>query len=159
MAAKIAMRYVDPLTVTTSHTYAMIQCFCGDVFKCGGTPEKVEAAQAIWTAQHKDCVEQKREGRKVFWMSFCDPDRPKGSQFLGACLVDVTAEEADAAAIEVMLRFPFAQSDAEWIAAATSKAHRLGCNPGGEIASMEVAGGPSHALALHTVHVDGPRHD
>ena len=76
--------------------------------------------------------------RKVFWLSFCDGDKPKGEQFLGACVIEVTAEEADEAAVDVMLRFPFAQPGSEWLAAATRKAHRHGCNPGGEVASMEV---------------------
>ncbi len=52
--------------------------------------------------------------------------------------MEVTADEADLAAIEMMLQFPFAQPDAKWIAAATKNAWALGCNPGGEIASMEV---------------------
>jgi hypothetical protein len=78
------------------------------------------------------------EIRKVFWLSFCDADRPAGQQFLGACLIDVTAAEADEAAIEVALRFPLAQAGAEWLAAAMRKAHQLGCNPGGEVASMEI---------------------
>lgn len=32
---------------------------------------------------------------RTFWLSFCDGDRPKGQQFLGACVVDVTDEEAE----------------------------------------------------------------
>jgi hypothetical protein len=91
-----------------------------------------------WRAEHKGCSTKKREGVKTFWMSFCDSARPKGKQFLGACVIDVTAAEADDAAILVLLRFPFAQPNAEWIAAATTNAHRLGCNPGGEIATMEI---------------------
>ncbi len=80
--------------------------------------------------------------RKVFWLSFCDGKRPKGQQFLGACVIEVTAEEAFEAAIEVALRFPLAQEGAEWIAAATKKAWALGCNPGGEIATAEMP--PDH---------------
>jgi hypothetical protein len=74
----------------------------------------------------------------MFWLSFCDADRPKGQQFLGACVIEVTAAEADAAALDVLLRFPFAQPEAEWLAAAVTKAHQLGCNPGGQVASREV---------------------
>lgn len=118
--------------------HIMTLCQCGDVFNEFGPHDEVDARYETWNEAHANCVEKQREGRKVFWMSFCDADLPAGSQFLGACLIDVTAEEADAAAIEVMLRFPMAQPDAEWIAAATSKAHRLGCNPGGQIAFHEM---------------------
>ena len=127
------------ITLDVTHEMAMIQCRCGDVFRAAGTPASVRTKQKAWEAQHSSCVEQKRDGSKVFWLSFYDADRPKGEQFLGACVVDVTAEEADAAALEVALKFPFAQPDSEWIAAATMKAHRLGCNPGGEVATMEVS--------------------
>lgn len=78
------------------------------------------------------------EGVKTFWLSFCDSERPKGQQFLGACIVDVTAADADEAAVFIALRFPLAQPDSEWIGAASWKAHRLGCNPGGEMASLEI---------------------
>lgn len=84
---------------------------------------------------------------KTFWLSFCDPEKPKGQQFLGACVVSVMAEEVEAAAIEVLLRFPQAQDGAEYIAAATRKAHRLGCNPGGEVASVEVQS--DHPMLTH----------
>ena len=83
-------------------------------------------------------VERQREGKKMFWLSFCDSNRLKGAQFLGAAVVEVTAEEADEAAVDVMLWYPFAQPDSEWIVAAVTKAHRLGCNPGGEVTSIEV---------------------
>lgn len=131
------MKYSEPVTVTFGG-FSMTQCVCGDVFEAEGYPDEIRAAQAIWDAEHKHCKLKQREGRKVFWMSFCDSERPKGQQFLGACIIEVTAEEADEAAIDVMLRFPFAEPDAEWIAAAVKKAHRLGCNPGGQIAAMEM---------------------
>lgn len=76
--------------------------------------------------------------RKLFWLSFCDSDRPKGSQFLGVCIVEVTSDEAADMLIELVLRFPHAQDGAEWIAAASRKAHRLGCNPGGQMAAVEL---------------------
>ena len=44
-----------------------------------------------------------------WWLSFCDASRPKGSRFLGACLVK-----------------------ARGFYTATLVAHALGCNPGGE---------------------------
>jgi hypothetical protein len=76
--------------------------------------------------------------KKVFWLSFCDADLPKGQQFVGACIVEVTQEEADEAKLVIAERFPQALDGAEWIGAATRKAHRLGCNPGGEVASVEL---------------------
>ena len=75
---------------------------------------------------------------KTFWLSFSDPDRPKGEQFLGVCLVDVTQADADAARRDLARRHPQAQDGAEWLAAAITKAHRLHCNPGGEVLSFEV---------------------
>ena len=84
---------------------------------------------------------------KTFWLSFCDVTRPKGQQFLGACLIEVTAEEALAAALDLLLRFPMAQPDAEWIGAASTKAWRLGCNPGGEMASAEIP--PANPMLAH----------
>lgn len=75
---------------------------------------------------------------KVFWLSFCDPERPTGQQFLGACLVRVTEAEAAAALERVIARFPDTPLGAEWLAAACAKAGALGCNPGGEVASAEI---------------------
>jgi len=124
------------------HMHSMIMCVCGDVFHESGSSEVVRQKERTWTKAHRHCKLPKREGRKVFWLSFCDGARHKGQQFLGACIVEVTAAEADEAAIDVMLMFPLAQPGAEWIAAASRKAHRLGCNPGGEMASMEIE--PDH---------------
>lgn len=78
--------------------------------------------------------------QKVFWLSFCDAHRPTGQQFLGACLIRVDAQEAADAEVELKQRFPHTQPGAgsEWLAAAIKNAHRLGCNPGGEVASCEI---------------------
>jgi hypothetical protein len=46
-----------------------------------------------------------------WWLSFCDPDLPEGTQFLGACMVQANS-----------------------IPAAITTAHLLGINPGGEVA-------------------------
>jgi hypothetical protein len=75
---------------------------------------------------------------RTFWLSFCNPDRPKGEQFVGVCVVDVNDQDAERAKAVLRRRFPNALPDAEWIAAATSKAHRNGCNPGGEVAGYDV---------------------
>lgn len=45
----------------------------------------------------------------TFWLSFADPNAPKGSQFLGALIVE-----------------------GESFLDAVQNAHKLGCNPGGE---------------------------
>lgn len=47
----------------------------------------------------------------LYWLSFVDDERPKGSQFLGAAIVEA---ENSLDAVRV--------------------AHHLGCNPGGEVA-------------------------
>ena len=48
------------------------------------------------------------------WLSFADPGRPKGTQFLGAVIVEAPS-----------------------FAAAVGLAHMLGCNPGGECQGAE----------------------
>lgn len=83
---------------------------------------------------------------RTFWLSFCDPDRPEGQKFLGAAVVDVTDEEAAAVTPLMRATFPLAQDGAEWIAAATGKAHAFGCNPGGEVSSVEITGAAHAAL-------------
>lgn len=50
----------------------------------------------------------------LFYLSFCDVNKPKGQQFLGATIV---------AADDAM--------------EAVAKSHRLGINPGGEVAIVE----------------------
>jgi hypothetical protein len=51
----------------------------------------------------------------LWWLSFCDPHRPDGAQFLGACIVGGLD-----------------------IATAAMSAHALGCNPGGEVMGVEM---------------------
>lgn len=50
-----------------------------------------------------------------YYLSFCDPNKPKGSQFLGACVVEAHDERG-----------------------AYLRATALGINPGGEIAMWEI---------------------
>lgn len=52
-----------------------------------------------------------------WWLSFCDPERPTGRQFLGAAMVQ--------APNSLM---------------AVSEAHRLKINPGGEVALLDLSG-------------------
>lgn len=51
----------------------------------------------------------------LFWLSFADPSRPKGAQFLGACVI-VGATLIDA----------------------VKNAHIFGCNPGGEVMGTQI---------------------
>lgn len=51
----------------------------------------------------------------LHWMSFCDPDKPEGTQFLGVAIVEA-----------------FDLGEAMTIA------WRRGCNPGGEVGSFEI---------------------
>ncbi len=50
-----------------------------------------------------------------FYLSFCDPGRPKGQQFLGATVVDADGPEG-----------------------AIARARVLGVNPGGEVAIVDL---------------------
>ena len=114
------------------------------------------------TTDHKE-EERERDGRllshdsamiqsppvKIFWLSFCDTAKKKGDQFLGGCVVEVTDEEAREALTELVLRFPDHREGAEWIAAATRKASRTGCNPGGEVAGYDITDGSPSTLARY----------
>jgi hypothetical protein len=53
----------------------------------------------------------------LYWLSFCDSDRPKGQQFLGACLVPAGETGDHKADLRIALQ----------------NAWLLGCNPGGEV--------------------------
>jgi hypothetical protein len=75
---------------------------------------------------------------RIFWLSFCDRDRPTGEQFRGAVVIEVTPDEAEAARAMVRERYPMAASESAWLAAAIRKAHHLQCNPGGEVAAHEI---------------------
>lgn len=69
---------------------------------------------------------------KTFWLSFCDGERPKGQQFLGVSVVDVDDEDVEDA------RAVLPRSGDHWVGAAMLKAWRDGCNPGGQMASIEI---------------------
>lgn len=80
---------------------------------------------------------------KTLWLSFADGTKPKGSQFLGVAVVEVSDAEATAALVQVRINFPRAKPGAEWVAAASRKAWMRGCNPGGQVLSVELS--PEHA--------------
>jgi len=74
--------------------------------------------------------------QRTYWLSFCDSDRPRGQQFLGACVVQVTSDDvARALAIRPDMYDPV---KGPWIAAAVMVAWAHRCNPGGEVASVRV---------------------
>jgi len=56
--------------------------------------------------------------RSAFWLSFSDPDAPRGKRFLGVALVDM---DADASAVEIIRH--------TW---------KLGINPGGAVAISQL---------------------
>lgn len=87
---------------------------------------------------------------RTFWLSFCDPNKPKGKQFLGVSVVEVDDDDVEIARIlgPVSGRLP----GTEGLTAAVVKSHATGCNPGGEVGSVEI---PQAALD----HLkDTPRH-
>lgn len=53
-----------------------------------------------------------------WWLSFVDPDRPRGQRFMGACIVEGGC-----------------------MASAALSARRAGCNPGGEAMGMSILEG------------------
>lgn len=69
----------------------------------------------------------------TFWMSFCDPDKPKGQQFLGVSIVEVDE-------LDVMLAI------GNLAMAASAKAWERQCNPGGEVAMKEIHPDDLHNL-------------
>lgn len=85
-----------------------------------------------------ECLSGIGDSPRLFWLSFCDPEKPQGQQFLGVAIVEVTREDAALASIIVAMGFPNALPGAEWIAAASSVARQHGCNPGGEIQACEL---------------------
>jgi hypothetical protein len=54
---------------------------------------------------------------QLWWLSFCDPGRPVGQKFLGACIVPASG-----------------------MVGAIRVAHEQGCNPGGEVVGHPIPG-------------------
>ena len=63
---------------------------------------------------------------KYYWLSFCNSGLPKGSQFLGSCIVK-----------------------GENLKDAITTAWRLGINPGGEVVSSEIPDSQLENFAPH----------
>jgi len=70
---------------------------------------------------------------KTFWLSFIN-----NGKHAGCCVIDVTELEAAVQKMRLDTDFPNHLPGAEWTAAASAKAWRLGCNPGGQMASYEL---------------------
>lgn len=75
---------------------------------------------------------------KTFWLSFCDNEKPEGQQFSGVCVVDVPDDLAAVTKMMLITTHPHHQSGAEWTAAAIRLAWLHGCNPGGQVKSIEL---------------------
>lgn len=80
---------------------------------------------------------------KTIWLSFANEDT---GAHLGCCIVDVTDAEIAAAKADIDTMFPMHAPGAEDIAAAIRKARQAGCNPGGQVASVELD--PERAQAI-----------
>lgn len=60
----------------------------------------------------------------LWWLSFADPEKPQGTRFLGVAIVEIEDVEG--------------QDLRDRAVTVVRKAHALGCNPGGEVASTEL---------------------
>jgi hypothetical protein len=87
---------------------------------------------------------------RTYWLSFCDDARPRGSQFLGALVVDVTDADAKTAHKHLRRQRLRPSGDAAWIGAAVRAAWKAGVNPGGNVACTRLdETAPPSALALY----------
>lgn len=79
---------------------------------------------------------------RCVWLSFVDPDKKGPERSLGACIVPVDDEdvaEAKRFMAANMPDIPAANIEkAGLVGAATRKAHRFGCNPGGEVLCIPI---------------------
>lgn len=75
---------------------------------------------------------------KLFWLSFCDTNKPSGEQFLGVCLVEPNEIDMMFAMTKALEINPDCTEPAWWLAAACTKAHEMKCNPGGQVMGVMV---------------------
>lgn len=81
---------------------------------------------------------------QTWWLSFTDPDKPKGQQFLGVAIIDVddmdvARAEPAATALRAAHGLPPLTDPADrWMAGAIGKSYRLKCNPGGSVAAIRI---------------------
>lgn len=79
---------------------------------------------------------------RTFWLSFVDENKPPGERWLGACVVDVRASQAEFAKLFLL---PQSLPGSEWIKAAVMRAWAVNANPGGSVASQELPPGISQS--------------
>ena len=77
----------------------------------------MDAEQVLQERKKLLLAEEQNNPPALWWLSFCDPDKAKGQQFLGVVIVE-----------------------APGFMRAHQKACELGINPGGEIQAMPVDG-------------------
>lgn len=70
---------------------------------------------------------------RTYWMSFASPADGKN---LGVIITSVSKEEADAA-LSLHPKM-YDRAEGPWVVAAVRKAHKLGINPGGEVAAYRL---------------------
>ena len=68
-----------------------------------------------------------------WWLSFCDPERPEGKQFLGVAIVTAEVEDVFDA---------LTYAGEREIGLAIRRTHDLGINPGGEVSGILIP--PEH---------------
>lgn len=74
----------------------------------------IERGSPKWYARLAELEAEEAKHPEVLWcLSFADPERPKGTQWLGNCLVR-----------------------ARGMTGAIRESHRLGCNPGGQVMAI-----------------------
>lgn len=77
----------------------------------------------------------------MFWLSFCDTDKPEGTQFLGVAIVEVLPPFTPR-------RSPLHAKDNAF-ACALERSHAIGVNPGGEVGSMEIPAAHEERMRPH----------
>lgn len=68
---------------------------------------------------------------RLWWCSFVDPDKPEGQRFLGVAVVPCEPAIEDQASVAKTV---------------LTEAHRIGCNPGGQVKFVEMI--PSAVLKM-----------
>lgn len=83
------------------------------IIMCGENMDNKERNRRFNKRLKKEFIENVE---KCLWMSFCDSEKPKGTQFLGVIITNTLG-----------------------ITHAIDKTHTLGINPGGEVMSHEIS--------------------
>lgn len=118
-AAHYLGQYANDDTGMRYEVYEVTRKSLGGLTCRGGTMNEpqVQELKELLLAEEQD------NPPVLWWMSFCDPEKPKGQQFLGVCIVE-----------------------APGFIHAYQKAWALGINPGGEIQAAQVEGIPGEYM-------------